>query len=145
MCAVIGGHATSRRHFRVTTHLLAHLATDLAKTGLAVLALGLQSAVTEHLDDLSVLCACKPLLSRNEPIHVSPLRNELTLSVLLEDELALVLVTVILPTYTVSNAWSAEKESLTGACSCHPLSSQYSALPFNDAIWGAHFSFSLFR
>jgi hypothetical protein len=39
-----------------TTRLLSHLPSDLRQTGLAVLALGLYSSVTQHLDDLSVLC-----------------------------------------------------------------------------------------
>ena len=63
---------------RHRTHLLAHLTTNVSKTLLAIEALRLETAVTKHLDDLGIL-----------------------LAVFTEDELALVIVVLVLSTSPV--------------------------------------------
>jgi hypothetical protein len=61
-------HAATERgkHYEDDSYLFSHLSTDMCKTLLAIEALGLNTTVSEHLQDLSVLCSIRHINKNQE-------------------------------------------------------------------------------
>lgn len=77
------------------TRLFAHLSADVAESLLAVKAHGFDAAVSEHLDDLGILCA-RASVSAAYSRRVASARQGRTLALLLEDEFTLVALVLVL-------------------------------------------------
>lgn len=93
------------------TDLLAHLSTNVREALLAIKAHGLDPSVTEHLEHLRVLCRGgeRRVRSAQKEFGVNGQWWGRTLTVLLEDELALVRLVLVLASSTVLASLHAEQ------------------------------------